>query len=683
MINNAASMKSNSQIQLSPRLYLGDVDGDKVDEIIQVDGRHIYVFKPTFDFIPVLEYVFPFPVRRLIIGDFTNYGREYGREQIGAILSDGSLQVFAISDDLKSLWWWFTQPNFVGDDEQAIVGDFDGDGADDLLVYKPATGGIRLYSRMETGFFAPMPNFSLGNLAGVNLINKQLLAGDFGQALNRKDILVVDYQGGQIMRFDSVTDSAGTKTFWWAFTTRGRIFQPDDQVRVTNVNGAGRDGVIIRNFNTGQYSFYQAEYVNGYLGTITDVEAGQLPVRPRAGKIVATKVRHPAFRGEPGGLRRDDVLFFDENTGELICTDARFDPSRSRLTYWWSFSSNLLFEPNITASSRPWAIILCRFKGLPGDANIEKLFRQLFTPGSGGLVEYWHDVSLGTLDISGSRILGWVELDMKREDAGGKRREVLIDAAIAAARRAGLDPTTGFHSQIAVLTHNWAKDGAPPGADYSDPVWGRYWIDGSSDGLRISSPPREHNGTFIAHEMGHGFGFNHDLAPDLVGEYGDPYCIMSAMRVRTFTHPAFNLAFGPAMSFPQLMLQNRVYPRRVHWENSNWVFNPAGVFFHLGPLSDRTANASLGVVLPQDSAASWSYYLEYMRPIGWNKGIGNPKLIIRRLGSGTAAYLGEINVPATVGERAEWTEPSGRVRFQAEKAQPDGRAIKVTAKKNT
>ena len=71
----------------------------------------------------------------------------------------------------------------------------------------------------------------------------------------------------------------------------------------------------------------------------------------------------------------------------------------------------------------PWAVILCRFKGMTGDIKIEKFFREIFTPGSGGIIEYWRDISLGAIDISASRIFGWVELDLERKDAGGVPRE--------------------------------------------------------------------------------------------------------------------------------------------------------------------------------------------------------------------------------------------------------------------
>src|SRR5215213_7900069 len=66
----------------------------------------------------------------------------------------------------------------------------------------------------------------------------------------------------------------------------------------------------------------------------------------------------------------------------------------------------------------PWAVILCRFKGERADpareAPVEQLYRGMFAPGTGGLVEYWRDVSLGAIDIVGSQVFGWIELDVAR-----------------------------------------------------------------------------------------------------------------------------------------------------------------------------------------------------------------------------------------------------------------------------
>ncbi|WP_433784128.1 hypothetical protein ACQPX6_28485 [Actinomycetospora sp. CA-101289] len=116
-------------------------------------------------------------------------------------------------------------------------------------------------------------------------------------------------------------------------------------------------------------------------------------------------------------------------------------------------------------ADRPWSIILCRFQGEAPDATREapvaNFFREAFTPGAGGLVEYWRDVSLGSIDVTGSRVIDWVEIDIPRIKAGGIGRTALIDAAIRAVRLGGDDPLSGFHSQMAVYPHNWAKDGHP------------------------------------------------------------------------------------------------------------------------------------------------------------------------------------------------------------------------------
>jgi hypothetical protein len=93
------------------------------------------------------------------------------------------------------------------------------------------------------------------------------------------------------------------------------------------------------------------------------------------------------------------------------------------------------------AVKRPWAVLLCRFKGLDKDPRIETFFREIFARGTGGLVEYWRDVSLGGIDISDSAIFGWIELDLAREDAGGTgahARKLLLDHAVDAAKRTGL-----------------------------------------------------------------------------------------------------------------------------------------------------------------------------------------------------------------------------------------------------
>ncbi|MEJ7681314.1 MAG: hypothetical protein WKG06_26385 [Segetibacter sp.] len=91
------------------------------------------------------------------------------------------------------------------------------------------------------------------------------------------------------MRFDTATDGEGNKTFWWAFTTKAYLFGESDQVCVVNVDGSALDGIIIRDFNTGSYSIYNAIFDTDALQSALDVTVGQLPVKPGSGQYSCCK----------------------------------------------------------------------------------------------------------------------------------------------------------------------------------------------------------------------------------------------------------------------------------------------------------------------------------------------------------------------------------------------------------
>ena len=340
------------------------------------------------------------------------------------------------------------------------------------------------------------------------------------------------------------------------------------------------------------------------------------------------------------------------------------------------------------AADRPWAVILCRFQGEAADANREapvaSFFREVFTPGTGGLVEYWRDVSLGSVDVTGSRVFDWVEINIPRIKAGGIGREALIDAAIRAAQLRGDDPLSGFHSQIAVYPHNWAKEGAPPDADWSDPVWGQYWIDGSADGRGKVCLTPPFNGNITAHEMGHGFGMNHDVGPDLTtaSDYSDPACIMS--QNGSFLLTPWDVGFGPALCLPHLVEKNWLFPGRLYVDDSPWM--SVGATVPLAPVTHPEARANLGIRLRNTRAdPAWDYYLEYCIPAGWDQGVpGGPYLLIRRMvdipGTGQRpAYLMALQFDQVVGAGATGVEPSGNVRFTVEVTALPGPILRVIA----
>jgi hypothetical protein len=342
-----------------------------------------------------------------------------------------------------------------------------------------------------------------------------------------------------------------------------------------------------------------------------------------------------------------------------------------------------------------WAVILCRFKDAPPalsekERAIEAFFRAAFTSGTGALVEYWRDVSLGSIEISGTRVFDWVDLEIDRVQAGGAPtsdppgpgRAGLAAFAVAALKRRFGDQVLDGFKPIAVYTENWSIPDVPEGTTLETPGFFQFWIDGSSTGDIICLTP-PFDGDITAHEMGHVLGMNHDVAPDLSTDYKDPSCIMS--QNGTFTHPTLQVGFGPALCLPHLIQKQWMYRRRLYVDDTgDWMTHLEGITLPLAPITRPGARANLGIKLAfRRGEDNWDYYLEYMVPTEWNRGVpGAPYLLIRRMSpkyGGTPAYLTFIAVPPTLGFSGEVIEQSGNVNFRLTVISVTDPVIKVTA----
>ena len=78
----------------------------------------------------------------------------------------------------------------------------------------------------------------------------------------------------------------------------------------------------------------------------------------------------------------------------------------------------------------PWAIVLCRFKDVPTDPRPGFPYRDFISEsGSGGLFDYWRDVSYGALDLAGSAVFGWLDMSYSFTRDGGLPRQAWMEQA--------------------------------------------------------------------------------------------------------------------------------------------------------------------------------------------------------------------------------------------------------------
>ena len=88
------------------------------------------------------------------------------------------------------------------------------------------------------------------------------------------------------------------------------------------------------------------------------------------------------------------------------------------LTVFWILMPVVGGTLHISAQTpTPWAVLLCKYRDNLSDPpvpNFINLCQSFFTPvGSGtyNAMEYFEDMSGGTLDLTGSEVFGWLTLD--------------------------------------------------------------------------------------------------------------------------------------------------------------------------------------------------------------------------------------------------------------------------------
>lgn len=616
--NGRRGRGANSQLAVPRNLTFADINADGITDFVQTSQNRLFASKTDFAKTGILHLYQRRPIKRVLTGDF--HGDGY--DQTCLIQDDNALVCFGISTDRSELWWWFTQGSFVGDNEDFIVGDYTGDGRDDVLVYPRAGGAWRMYSLTGDYFFGATSAFAAGNL-GTATAGLQVRAGDFN-ADGRDDVAVIN-GSGQIIYYASVYASS-QNTFWWAFTTGGMVGS-NDQVTVARIDDDNDDDVVLHDRVTGSTRFFRMEYAGASLPALTTVSTGQISTTGNS--LLFWAAMHPVS-AEPGASRRDDAMVYELGWNGFVRSDARW--SGSQYTYWWAYTQS---APDNHAgwaalASKPWLFLKCKFSDIATTPAVDSFYQNLVF-GTWGLGHYWLDNSYGAWDAYTSTVRDtWYPMSVTNAYwTNNLSRWDRVGACINAYGGS----TSGYVNTIGLVNGEG---------------------DAGNAGGRVLMTPNSSNSTFLAHETGHTFGYwDHSFddtsrrAADwsAPGEYFDNWDIMSAMNVFAFS--TANGAAGPGINTPYLNKMSFIPAHRKLQLTPTSSSQSARI--NVAALNRPEAAGPLYVRIGSNDADHFT--VEYRMKSGWDQAIPRATVLVHRVVNGVSylqtTYGGAERLPGT------------------------------------
>lgn len=305
--------------------------------------------------------------------------------------------------------------------------------------------------------------------------------------------------------------------------------------------------------------------------------------------------------------------------------------------------------------TQKWAILLCQFKDSPLQViHNEQYFINMFeTSGTGGIQDYWKQVSHGKININDSRVFGWKTISKTENELFPLNRYEKLHTFASEFEDEVYFPD--YIGIVVIINNAAAFDAGSVGiADFKlNKLTKKY-------GTALVARDVINN-TFIAHEMGHGFGLldSFDNSSKTLpgcewcppGAYLDPWDIMSAMNVHTFNHSDFGSS-GPILNAQNMKaigwlddsrIWNQLENRLNSWKQSCITYNPNALFspssqviefsetVNLSPLNHPEISGYLAVQI-------FDYLIEFRLGDGWDDGIPKPTFLIHK-GSGDLSTL--------------------------------------------
>jgi hypothetical protein len=297
--------------------------------------------------------------------------------------------------------------------------------------------------------------------------------------------------------------------------------------------------------------------------------------------------------------------------------------------------------------SWPWAIILCQFSDINSVPNVPDYYIDLFQRnGTGGVGDYWREVSCNTLDLTASRVFGWFVMSHSSSEVAQLTfptdRSTLVQWGINTARANKVD-LSPFRAILVVQSF---------GVDHGF----------AGNGVLIVDRTREPNDPrmaacefgFICHEMGHGMGLPHSWSANPDREYGDGWDVMSFAST-TFQFP---IAFGPSqdpiryvptegLATVGLNAQNLIrlgsLPTGRAWSPRGPDFSTPIIMEPLNqpPIGNRGALVALippSATRPSRPSQS-TYLVEFRRKAGWDQAIPQDTVLVHEVRTNGLSYL--------------------------------------------
>lgn len=241
-------------------------------------------------------------------------------------------------------------------------------------------------------------------------------------------------------------------------------------------------------------------------------------------------------------------------------------------------------------------------------------YKDLFTVDNKGspwnMIRYFKDYSHGALDLSGTQVFGWFQLEKSVADYNSlwnEARSQLIQWARAAAVAHGID-LSSFYS-VVVCTNRWHDIGAS--------------IGGLPSHRGVVAQSTTAIPSLLGQEMGHVYGLQHSRSDGSTDDYSDPWDIMSTANAYSAFDQEFSL-IGPGMNAYNMRSRGWLGESRV-WRG---VANNIDENIILRPLVRRDLPGFLAAETPS------GFLVEFRVKEWWDAAIPRPAILIHRFDGG-------------------------------------------------